>query len=185
MACRDFQIRYKQTVLGVLWAIVPTLMSGLVFTIFFGRIAKFPADGLPYAAFYFAAIVPWNFFSYILTQSSSSLTHPFPSSEQGLFSPADLAAENGVVAAIDFLLACSLIVAVMIYYGMMPSSNIIWLPVFLLLAVLTGLGVGIWFAALNAYFRDLVNLLPYLTQIWFFMTAIFYSSTFCPSRGIP
>ena len=180
MAYRDFQIRYKQTVLGVLWAIVPTFLSGLVFTIFFGRIAKFPADGIPYAAFYFAAIVPWNFFSYILTHSSSSLTHHFHLLNKVYFPRLILPLKTIVVAAIDFLLACSLIVAVMIYYGMMPSSNIIWLPVFLLLAVLTGFGVGIWLAALNAYFRDLINLLPYLTQIWFFMTTIFYSSTFLP-----
>jgi lipopolysaccharide transport system permease protein len=177
MACRDFQIRYKQTILGVLWAIVPTFLSGLVFTIFFGRIAKFPADGLPYAAFYFAAIVPWNFFAYILTQSSNCLTVHFHLLNKVYFPRLILPLKTILVATVDFLLACTLIAAVMIYYGLVPSSNMVWLPLFLMLAVMTGFGVGIWFAALNAYFRDLVNLLPYFTQIWFFLTTIFYSST--------
>jgi lipopolysaccharide transport system permease protein len=183
MACRDFQIRYKQTILGVLWAIVPTFLSGLVFTIFFGRIANFKADGLPYAAFYFAAIVPWNFFAYILTQSSNCLTVHFHLLNKVYFPRLILPLKSVLVATVDFLLACSLIVAVMIYYGLMPSTNVVWLPVFLLLALLTGFGVGVWFAALNAYFRDLVNLLPYFTQIWFFMTTIFYSSTLLDEKA--
>ena len=161
MALRDFQIRYKQTILGVLWAIVPTLLSGLVFTIFFGRIAEFKSDGLPYAAFYFAAIVPWNFFNYILMQSSNCLTVHFHLLNKVYFPRLILPLKTVLVASVDFALACSLIVAVMIYYRLAPSANIVWLPLFLLLAVMTGLGVGVWFAALNAYFRDLVNLLPY------------------------
>jgi lipopolysaccharide transport system permease protein len=177
MACRDFQIRYRQTILGVLWAIVPTLFSGLVFTVFFGRIAGFEADGLPYAAFYFAAIVPWNFFAYILTQSSNCLTVHFHLLNKVYFPRLILPLKTVLVAFVDFALACSLIVGVMMWYGMVPSINVIWLPVFLLLALITGLGVGVWFAALNAYFRDLVNLLPYVTQIWFFLTATFYSTT--------
>jgi lipopolysaccharide transport system permease protein len=177
MAFRDFQVRYRQTILGIFWAIVPTLLSGLVFIVFFGRIARFKSDGLPYSAFYFAAIVPWTFFNYILTQSSNSLTVHVNLLNKVYFPRLILPLKTVLVALVDLALASSLIVGVTIYEGLTPSPNIVWLPLFLLLAVMAGLGVGIWFAALNAHFRDLIHLLPYLSQIWFFMTAVFYSTT--------
>lgn len=177
MACRDFQLRYRQTMLGVLWAVMPTLFSGLVFIFFFGQVARFRSDGVPYSAFYFAAIVPWNFFNYILMQSAGSLTTHFHLLNKVYFPRLILPLKSVLVASVDFVLASSLIALVMAYHTMAPTANIVWLPAFVLLAAMTGLGVGIWFAALSAYLRDLYLLLPYLSQIWFFMTAIFYSTT--------
>ena len=147
---------------------------------------NFPPDGLPYAAFYFAAIVPWNFFTYILTQSSNCLTVNFHLLNKVYFPRLILPLKTVLVAVVDFALACSLIVAVMIYYQLVPSTNIVWLPVFLLLAVLTGLGVGVWFAALNAYFRDLVNLLPYLhADLVLHVGDLLSPARCCRNRGGP
>lgn len=177
MAWRDLRIRYKQTVLGIMWAILPTLFSGLVFSVIFGRLAGLGSEGLPYPAFYFAAVVPWNLFANILNHTSNCLTGNTNLLHKIYFPRLILPLKTVLVALVDFLFASTLIVGVMFYYGMTPSVNLVWLPFYLLLALLTGLGVGLWFAALNAHFRDVAMFLPYFTQIWFFLTPIFYSST--------
>jgi len=174
MAVRDFQIRYQQTILGVAWAILPTLMAG-VFFMLFSRMANLGSDQLPFAAFYFAAVIPWNFFSYILTQSSLSLTSNFNLLHKVYFPRLILPLKSVMVGTVDMLMASSLILGTMWYYGRWPGVNVLWLPVFLALALLTAFAIGLWIAALNVYFRDLANVLPYCLQLWFFMTPIIYS----------
>jgi lipopolysaccharide transport system permease protein len=177
MAVRDFQIRYKQTILGALWAIVPSLMTGLVFAMTLGQVAELRSKNLPYAAFFFAAIVPWNFFVYIFNHSALSLTSNLNMLQKVYFPRLILPFKTVLVASIDFCIASSLIVAVILYYWRIPSLNVLWLPVFILLALLAGLGIGLWFAALNVYFRDIGNFLPICTQLWFFLTPIIYPIT--------
>ncbi len=184
MALRDFQIRYKQTILGILWAVLPSLMTGLVCAIIFGRMARLGSDELPYAAFYFAAIVPWNFFIYIFNKSAVSLTSNLTVLQKVYFPRLILPFSSVLVAFIDFCIASSLILAVYVYYHHAlvlgqhtPTLNILWLPVFLALALITGLSIGLWFAALNVYFRDIGNFLPICTQLWFFLTPIIYPIT--------
>ena len=184
MALRDFQIRYKQTIFGALWAIVPSLMTGLLFALLFGRVAQLGSDGLPYAAFFFAAIVPWNFFLYIFNKSAVSLTANLGMLQKVYFPRLILPFSSVLVGFIDFIIASSLILGVIVYYfrGLvqsqhMPTVNVVWLPVFILLAMIAGLGIGLWFAALNVYFRDINNFLPICTQLWFFMTPIAYPIT--------
>lgn len=181
MAYRDFQIRYQQTVLGMFWAVIPTLFMGVFFMIF-TRMAGLTSDGLPYAAFFFAAIVPWNYFHYILLQSSNSLTSNLHLLQKVYFPRLILPLKSALVGFVDFLLASSLILATMAYYGRWPGWNVLWLPVFVSLAVMTGLAIGVWFAALNVYFRDAVNFLPHLVQFWYFATPIFYSQTIVGPR---
>jgi lipopolysaccharide transport system permease protein len=180
MAWRDLRIRYKQTILGVMWAVLPTLFAGLIFSIIFGRLARLGSEGLPYPVFYFTAVVPWNFFSNILTHASTCLTGNSNILHKVYFPRLILPLKTVLVALVDFMFACSLIVGSMIYYDLAPSPNVGWLAFYFLLAMLTGLGMGLWFSGLNAYFRDVGMFLPFFTQIWFFLTPIFYSSTLYP-----
>lgn len=180
MVWRDLRIRYKQTVFGLMWAILPTLFSGLMFSIIFGRLAGLGSDGLPYPAFYFAAVVPWNLFASILNQTSICLTSNTHLLNKVYFPRLVLPLKTMCVSLVDSSFASLLIVASMVYYGLTPTANVVWLPFFVVFAVITGLGLGLWFATLNAYFRDIGMVLPYVVQIWFFLTPIFYPASLFP-----
>ena len=174
---RDIKVRYKQTVLGAAWAILQPLLTMLVFSLFFGRLAGVPSDGVPYPIFTFAALVPWTFFANGLAQSSNSLIGNANLITKVYFPR--LAAPIATIfsGVVDFALAFLVLLGMMAFYGIAPSLRLVWLPSFLLLALVTSLGVGLWLSAMNVLFRDVRYTVPFLTQFWLFATPIAYSSS--------
>jgi lipopolysaccharide transport system permease protein len=174
---RDIKVRYKQTALGMAWAIVQPIFTVVIFSIFFGRLAKIPSDGIPYPLFSFAALVPWTFFSYGLNQSSNSLVGSANLITKVYFPRLAVPIASIVAGTVDFLLAFVVLIAMMVYYRVPPTTNIMFLPLFFLLTVVTSLGVGLWLSALNVKFRDVRLILPFLVQLWMFATPIAYPSS--------
>ncbi|MCC7447213.1 MAG: ABC transporter permease [Anaerolineae bacterium] len=174
---RDVKIRYKQTVLGTAWAIVPPFMSMVVFSIFFGGLAKIPSDNIPYPIFTYTALVPWTLFASGLTQSSNSLAGAAGLITKVYFPRLVIPIAALLSGVVDFALAFVLLLAMMLYYGLVPTINVIFLPLFLLLALVTALGIGLWLSALNVQFRDVRYIVPFLTQFWMFATPIVYPSS--------
>jgi lipopolysaccharide transport system permease protein len=174
---RDVKVRYKQTALGAAWAIIQPLFTMLIFTLFFGRLAKIPSDGIPYSIFAFTALVPWTFFANGLNQSSSSLVVGADLIKKVYFPRLLIPIATVLSEGLDFCLAFLLLLAMMVYHHIAPTVNVLWLPLFLLLAVCTSLGVGLWMSALNVQYRDIRYVIPFLTQIWLFGTPIAYPSS--------
>jgi lipopolysaccharide transport system permease protein len=179
---RDIKIRYKQTVLGVAWALLQPLFTMLVFSLFFGRLAKMPSDGIPYPVFSIVGLAPWTFFANALSQSSNSLVANANLIAKVYF-PRLAAPISAVLSGVvDFALAFLVAGFFVAYFGATPSLRILWLPLFFLLAFITALGAGLWLAALNVQYRDVRYILPFLTQFWMFATPIAYPSTLLPER---
>jgi lipopolysaccharide transport system permease protein len=174
---RDVKVRYKQTVLGAAWAVIQPFMAMVVFSIFFGKLAKMPSDGIPYPLFSFAALVPWNFFANGLNQASNSLVGSAYLITKVYFPRLSIPVSSVISGIVDFVLAFMVLLGIMAYYGVFPTLNVIWLPFLLLLALITALGVGMWFSALNVEFRDVRYVVPFLTQFWMFATPIVYPSS--------
>ena len=174
---RDIKVRYKQTVLGAAWAIMQPLLAMVVFSIFFGRLAKIPSDGVPYPIFTYAALVPWTFFANGLNQSSNSLVSSANLIKKVYFPRLAIPIAAVLSGVIDFLLAFLVLLGMMLYYGLLPTVNTLWLPAFLLLALVTSLGVGLWLSAMNVQFRDVRYTIPFIIQIWFFTTPVVYASS--------
>lgn len=176
-AWRDIKVRYKQTILGALWAIIQPFFTMVIFSVFFGRLAKVPSDGLPYPIFSFAALVPWTFFANAINQASNSLVVNSNMVKKIYFPRLALPLATLVSGLIDFALAFAVLLGMMLYYSLLPSRNMLWLPFFLLLAVIAALGVGLWLAALNVQFRDVHYTIPFLTQALLLVTPIAYPSS--------
>jgi len=177
MAWRDIKVRYKQTVLGAAWAIIQPFFTMVVFSIFFGRLAKIPSDGIPYPIFAYAALVPWTFFANGLNNASNSLVGNANLIKKVYF-PRLVVPISGIISGVvDFIVAFIVLVGMMLFYGTFPTVNIIWLPFLLLLAFITALGVGLWFSALNVQFRDVRYTVPFLIQFWLFASPIAYPSS--------
>ncbi len=174
---RDIKVRYKQTALGALWAIIQPLFTMVVFSLFFGRLAKIPSDGIPYPLFSFAALVPWTFFSNSLSQSSSSLVGSSNLITKVYFPRLIIPISSVLSGFLDFAIAFAVLMGMVIYYGTLPSIAILLLPFLLLLGLTTALGVGLWLSALNVKFRDVRYIIPFLTQFWLFATPIAYPSS--------
>jgi lipopolysaccharide transport system permease protein len=174
---RDFKVRYKQTILGVSWAILQPVLTMVVFTILFGRLAKISSDGLPYPIFNFTALVPWTFFAYSLSHASNSLVSSANILTKVYFPRLAMPLASVLSGMVDLGLAFIVLLAMMAYYGFAPTINIIWLPLFLILALVAAVGVALWLSAMNVLFRDVRYVIPFLTQMWFFITPIAYSST--------
>ena len=179
-AWRDIKVRYKQTVMGASWAIIQPFFTMVIFSLFFGRLANVPSDGLPYPIFSYAALVPWTFFANAVTQSSNSLVSSAEMIKKIYFPRLALPIATILAGLVDFVLAFIVLLGMMLYYRMVPTINIVWLPFFLLLAVVTSLGVGLWLSAMNVQFRDVRYTIPFLIQAWLFLTPIVY-----PSSSIP
>jgi lipopolysaccharide transport system permease protein len=177
LAWRDIKIRYKQTALGAAWAIIQPFFTMVVFSIFFGRLAGIPSDGVPYPIFSFAALVPWTFFANSLNQSSNSLVNNAGLIQKVYFPRLAVPIASIVSGVVDFVLAFLVLLGMMLYYGMFPTLNALWLPFFFLLAFVTSLGVGIWLAAMNVRFRDIRYAVSFLIQFWMFSTPIAYPSS--------
>ena len=174
---RDVKVRYKQTVLGAGWAIIQPFFSMLVFSLFFGRLAKIPSDGIPYPIFSYAALVPWTFFAHGLSQASNSLINSANLIKKVYFPRLGIPLATVLSGVVDFTLAFIVLLGMMLFYGIMPTVNALWLPLFLLLALVTALGVGFWLSAMNVQFRDVRYTIPFLTQFWLFATPIAYPSS--------
>lgn len=174
---RDIKVRYKQTALGVAWAIVQPLMTMVLFSLFFGRLAKMPSDGVPYPLFVFTALVPWMFFSNGITQSAGSLVENANLLKKVYFPRLAVPVASIIAGVVDFFCSFVVLVALMMYYGIVPSVSILTLPLFLALACIASLGIGLWLSALNVQFRDVRYVIPFLTQLWLFATPIAYPSS--------
>jgi lipopolysaccharide transport system permease protein len=179
-AWRDIKVRYRQTVLGVLWAIIQPFLTMVIFNLFFGRLANIPSDGVPYPVFSFAALVPWTFFANALTQASNSLVMSGNMLKKIYFPRLALPIATVVAGVVDFVLAFIVLLCIMLYYGLVPTANVIWLPFFVLLALVTSIGVSLWLSAMNVQFRDVRYTIPFLTQAWLFVTPIAYPSSLLP-----
>lgn len=174
---RDIKVRYKQTVIGAAWAIIQPVTTMVVFSLFFGGLAKIPSDGIPYPIFSYAALVPWLFFANGLGQASNSLVGSSNLIKKVYFPRLVIPLSNVMSGIVDFLLAFAVLIVLMLGYGIVPTINVIWLPVFLLISFITALGVGLWLSAMNVEFRDIRYIIPFLTQIWMFITPIAYPSS--------
>jgi lipopolysaccharide transport system permease protein len=174
---RDVKIRYKQTALGAAWAIIQPFLTMVVFSIFFGRLAKIPSDGIPYPLFAFAALVPWTFFANGLNQASNSLVGSAALVKKVYFPRLVIPLASVLSGVVDFVLALTVLGGMMAYYGFVPSARLAFLPLFFLLALMAALAVGLWLSALNVEFRDVRYTLPFLTQLWLFVTPIAYPSS--------
>lgn len=173
---RDIKVRYKQTALGIAWAIIQPFFTMLVFT-FIRGLAKIPSDGIPYPVFCYAALVPWTFFSNGLTNSSNSLVGSSNLLSKVYFPRLTIPLATVLSGIVDLVLAFVLLLAMMLYYGVTPTWQIVWLPLFLLLALVTSLGVGLWLSALNVQYRDVRYIVPFIAQFWMLATPIAYPSS--------
>jgi len=177
---RDIKVRYKQTALGAAWAIIQPFFTMVVFSLFFGHLGKIPSDGIPYPIFAFTALVPWTFFANGLSQSSNSLVGSGALITKVYFPRLIIPLASVFSGIVDFALAFAVLLGMMLFYGMIPSLNVLWLPLFLLLALITSLGVGLWLSALNVEYRDVRYVVPFITQFWLLATPIAYPSSLLP-----
>jgi lipopolysaccharide transport system permease protein len=180
MVWRDVKVRYKQTALGAAWAIIQPVFTMIVFSLFFGRLGKIPSDGIPYPIFTLAALVPWTFFSQGLSQASNSLVGSAHLIKKVYFPRLSVPIAAVTSGLIDLALAFVVLLGMMVYYGISPTIHVVWLPLLLLLTVVTSLGVSLWLSALNVQFRDVRHVLPFLIQLWLFATPIAYPSSLLP-----
>lgn len=174
---RDIKVHYKQTVLGASWAIIKPVFTMVIFSLFFGRLAKVPSDGLPYPIFSYAALVPWTYFSGALTQASGSLVSSSNMLKKIYFPRLAMPIAAVLAGIVDFVLAFLVLLGMMFFYGFVPTLNVLWLPVFLFLALITALGASFWLSAMNVQFRDVRHTISFLIQAWLFATPIAYPSS--------
>jgi lipopolysaccharide transport system permease protein len=174
---REIKVRYKQTAIGAAWALLQPLFTMLIFTLFFGRLAKMPSDGIPYSVFALTALTPWTFFASGITTSSNSLVTNSNLITKVYFPRLAVPVSAVFSGIVDFLLTMVLLMSYVMYRGFWPTWRLLWLPAFFLLAVVTSLGVGLWLSALNVQYRDVRYTVPFLTQVWLFSTPIAYPSS--------
>lgn len=179
---RDVKVRYKQTALGAAWAILQPLFMMLIFTIFFGRLAGVASAGIPYPLFALAGLVPWTFFANAITASGNSLVGSANLITKVYFPRLIVPAAAMLAGLVDFLLAFLMLVVLMIYYRVTPTVQILFLPVLILLTALFSLGVGTWMSALNVKYRDVRFALPFLIQLWLFVSSVILPSTSIPQK---
>ena len=182
---RDIKVRYKQTALGAAWAIIQPCATMLVFSIFFGKLAHMPSDGVPYPIFTFAALVPWTFFSTAVTQSGNSLVGSANLIKKVYFPRLVIPAASVLGGLVDFAIAMLVLFVLMLYYGVHPGIAMLYLPALVLLALITALGAGLWLSAMNVRYRDVRYVIPFLVQFWMYATPIAYPSSIVPERWRP
>jgi lipopolysaccharide transport system permease protein len=179
---RDIKIRYKQTAIGAAWAVLQPLLTMLVFSLFFGRLAHIPSGGLPYPVFYYSALLPWMYFAAALQNATNTIVENQRLITKVYFPRVALPFSAVVSGLVDFGVSSLMFLVIMAYYRIRPGAAMLWLPLFLLLAVLTALGVGLWLSALNAIYRDVRYVLPFLVQFWMFASPVAYASSLVPAR---
>jgi lipopolysaccharide transport system permease protein len=182
LTVRDIKVRYKQTVLGGLWAILQPFMSMVVFTIFFGMLAKIPSDNLPYPIFVYTALLPWQFFSNGISNAGNSLVASSHLISKVYFPRIIIPAASLGAGLLDFLIAFSILVVMMLYYGIFPGAGILILPFLMLGVAIAALGVGMILSALNVAYRDFRYVIPFLVQFWLFATPVIYPASIVPEH---
>jgi lipopolysaccharide transport system permease protein len=183
LAWRDISVRYKQTIIGILWAIVRPFLAMVVFTVIFGRIAKLPSDGsAPYALMVFAAMLPWSLFSYALSESSNSLISNANLIGKVYFPRLIIPTATLVTAFIDFLISFIILIGMMAYYQFAPGWHMLLLPCFIILALLASLGPGLWITALNVKYRDFRYIIPFVVQFGLYVSPVGFSSKVVPEQ---
>ncbi|HEX3376291.1 MAG TPA: ABC transporter permease [Candidatus Acidoferrales bacterium] len=179
---RDIKVRYKQTVIGAAWAILQPVLTMLVFSLFFGKLAKIPSEGLPYPIFYYCALLPWMYFATAMQNATNIIVDQQRVITKIYFPRVVLPIAAVLAGLLDFAISFAVFLLMMIYYHIYPTRAIVWLPAFTLLAILTALGVGLWLSALNALYRDVRYVLPFLVQFWMFASPVAYPSALVPAK---
>jgi lipopolysaccharide transport system permease protein len=179
---KDIKIRYKQTAIGAAWAVLQPLLTMLVFTLFFGKLAKMPSEGLPYPLFYYCALLPWLYFASSLQNATNVIVEQQRVITKVYFPRLVLPLSAVTSPLVDFGIGFMFLVLMLIYYRVHPTPALLLLPLFLALAVLTGLGVGLWLSALNAMYRDVRYVVPFLVQFWMFASPVAYPTSLVPAR---
>ena len=183
LAWRDIKVRYKQTVIGALWSIIRPLLTMIIFTIVFSKIAKFPTEGAaPYAILVYAAMLPWQFFSNALSEASNSLIGNANLISKVYFPRLIIPTATVITSFIDFLISFIILIGLMIYYQYMPNLNILMLPVFLIIAFLASMGLGLYLTALNVKYRDFRYIVPFLVQFGLYISPVGFSSSIVPEK---
>ncbi|MGB5618731.1 MAG: ABC transporter permease [Desulfobacterales bacterium] len=181
-AIRDIKVRYKQTILGAAWAVLQPVLTMVVFSIFFGRLAGVPSDGIPYPVFSFCALLPWQLFAFALTQSSNSLVQDAQVLTKVYFPRLIIPFGSVVAGLVDFAIAFVVLIGMMLYFDIVPGPAMLTLPLFILLALAAALAVGLWLSALNVKYRDVRYTTSFLAQFWLFVTPVAYSSSLVPAQ---
>jgi lipopolysaccharide transport system permease protein len=179
---RDIKIRYKQTAIGAAWAVLQPLLTMLVFTLFFGKLAHIPSEGLPYPIFYYSALLPWGYFAAALQAGTNTIVENQRAITKVYFPRLTLPLSSVLSGLVDFGVSFVMFLVLMLFYGIRPTAAMLWLPAFLLLAVLTALGASLWLSALNAMYRDVRYILPFLVQFWLFASPVVYPSSLVPEK---
>jgi len=179
---RDIKVRYKQTAIGIAWTVLQPLALVTVFTLLFGRLVQVSSDGIPYPVFVLAGLLPWQAFSRILSESSNSLITDQRLISRVYFPRIIVPLASSLVATFDLLVSTILLFALMFVYAVTLSPFVVWLPVMVLLMLISGLGIAFWLSALNVEYRDVVYTIPFLTQLWFFVTPVVYPMSLIPER---
>lgn len=181
-AWRDIKVRYKQTIVGASWAVIQPFIAMVVLSVFFGKLARVPSEGISYPIFAYSALVPWTYFVNVLTQSSNSVVNNRAVITRVYFPRLIIPMTTVITGFLDFAITFVMLIGMMLFYGIVPTMALWALPLFIILAVATALGIGLWLAALNVRYRDVGFTLPFLTQIWLFATPIAYPSSLVPER---
>lgn len=181
-AWRDIKIRYKQTVIGAAWAVLQPLLTMLIFSLFFGRLAHIPSGGLPYPIFYYAALLPWMYFAMSLQSATNTIVENQRVVTKVYFPRLALPISSVVAGLVDFAVSFCMFAVLMVWYGIRPTVDFVWFPAFLVLTILTALGAGLWLCALNAIYRDVRYVLPFLVQFWLFASPVAYPSSLVPAK---
>jgi lipopolysaccharide transport system permease protein len=179
---RDIKVRYKQTVIGAAWAILQPFMTMVVFSLFFGKLAKIPSHGLPYPVFYYSALLPWMYFAGALQNATNTVIEHQRVITKVYFPRIILPLAAVLSGLVDFGIAFIILIGMMLFYGIIPTLAVLWLPFLMLLAVATAFGVGLWLCALNAIYRDVRYAVPFLIQFWMFASPVAYPSSLVPER---
>ncbi len=178
---RDVKIRYKQTALGVAWAVLQPLITMVIFSVIFGQLAELPSDGIPYPVFSYAALLPWGLFSGALQRAGTSLVTNANLITKVYFPRLVIPVSAVAAGLVDFAISFVVLLGLMLYYGIMPTWTIVTIPLFVLLAVLTALAVSLWLSALNVQYRDVQYMIPFLIQAWMYASPVAYSAGLVPS----
>jgi lipopolysaccharide transport system permease protein len=179
---RDIKVRYKQTAIGAAWAILQPVLTMMVFSLFFGKLARIPSQGLPYPIFYYTALLPWMYFATAMQSATNVVVEQQRVITKIYFPRVVLPIAAVLAGLLDFAISFAVLLALMAYYRMAPTGAVIWLPLFTLLAVFTALGVGLWLSALNALYRDVRYVVPFLIQFWLFASPVAYPSSLVPEK---
>jgi len=185
LALRDVKLRYKQTALGVVWVVLQPLLASAIFAAIFGYLARMPSDGVPYFLFVYGGLVPWNLFAGVLQRAGNSLVADAALASKVYFPRLIIPAASGLAVLVDAAVALLVLLGLLVLYGGSLTPTLLLLPFILLLTLLTGLGVAIWLAGLNVYYRDFVHVLPFLVQVWMYGSPVVYSASIVPPEWLP